>query len=102
MSNLMTEETCYNIYVNHSVASSSVDTTIMQQHAPVQILTLEIVQQMLILTFSALGLLGKPFSTSFPWYFDYQMFFFSSFFHKVSMFFLVFISCNSTIVNSEI
>ncbi|CAL8083802.1 unnamed protein product [Prunus armeniaca] len=38
--------------------------------APVQPVTPDMIQQMIISAFSALGLSGKPFSTSSPWYFD--------------------------------
>lgn len=44
----------------------------LTQHdpTPVQSVTLEMIQQMIIYAFSALGISGKPFSTSAPWYFD--------------------------------
>lgn len=49
------------------------DTETAQQNAPapvpVQTLAPEIVQQMIISVFYALGLSGKPFPTSSPWYF---------------------------------
>jgi len=62
----------FNASVDSSVASSSFDTTNVQLHTPalIQTLTLEIIQQMIISASSTLGLLGKPFSTSFPWYFE--------------------------------
>lgn len=64
--------TAYTASVGSSSASSSADTahTTQSAPAPVQPVTSEMIQQMIISAFSALGLSGKPFSTSSPWYFD--------------------------------
>ncbi|CAL2235970.1 unnamed protein product [Prunus armeniaca] len=51
---------------------SILNTVPLTQSAPahVQPVTLDMIQQMIIFAFSALGLSGKPLSTSSPWYFD--------------------------------
>lgn len=56
--------------------SNSVNTFSVQQTTPAspQTLTLEMVQQMVISTFSALELPGKHFSVSSHWYFDFGVF----------------------------
>ena len=64
--------TAFTASVNSPGASSSMGTANLH-HNPsphVQSLTPEMVQQMIISAFSALGLSGKPSSTSSPWYFD--------------------------------
>ncbi|CAL8168003.1 unnamed protein product [Prunus armeniaca] len=65
-------ETAYTVSVGFSSAGSSVTTVPLTQsaHAPVQPVTPDMIQQMIISAFSALGLSAKPFFTSSPWYFD--------------------------------
>ncbi|CAL8994106.1 unnamed protein product [Prunus brigantina] len=65
-------ETAYTVSVGSSSAGSSVPAVSLTQSAPapVQPVTPDTIQQMIISAFSALGLSGKPFSTSSPWYFD--------------------------------
>ncbi|KAH9667053.1 hypothetical protein KPL70_020885 [Citrus sinensis] len=64
-------ETAYATAVGSFSAGSSVDTAHLTQNAPapVQSVTPEMIQQMIITAFSSLGLSGKSPTTS-PWYFD--------------------------------
>jgi len=64
--------TAFTASARSSAAPSLVDSATVQHipSPPVQTLTPEIVQQMIISAFSALGISGKPFSTTSPWYFD--------------------------------
>lgn len=64
--------TAFTASVGSSTPSSSANTASVQQNASASAppLTPEMVQQMIISAFSALGLSGKPFPTSSPWYFD--------------------------------
>ncbi|KAG8380293.1 hypothetical protein BUALT_Bualt06G0000600 [Buddleja alternifolia] len=63
--------TAYTASIGSSSIGGSADATQPTQSAPtlVQSVTPEMIQQMIISAFSALGLSSKPFSSS-PWYFD--------------------------------
>lgn len=63
--------TAYTASVGSSSAGNSVDTVQnAPAPAPTQSVTPEMIQQMIISAFSALGLSGKSSSSSSPWYFD--------------------------------
>lgn len=62
-------ETAYTASVGSSSIGGYADLT-QNASAPVQPVTPEMIQQMIVSAFSALGLSGKHFPTSPPWYFD--------------------------------
>ena len=67
-------ETAYTATVGSSHAGNFVDTAPPTQSAPAFVppITPEMIQQMIVSAFLALGFFGKPFSTSPPWLFDNQ------------------------------
>ncbi|KAL3523634.1 hypothetical protein ACH5RR_016468 [Cinchona calisaya] len=63
-------ETAYTVSVGSSSTGNSANIAQSASTTPAPPVTPEMIQQMIISAFSALGLSGKPFSTSSPWYFD--------------------------------